>query len=81
MLKKFSKAKENLFNKGKHQQIKAYASVIQGVGQVLQPNQSHEGCRSKVVESSCLVRKAGEVRGLAQESLYGGPKRPLCEAE
>lgn len=40
MLKKFSKAKENLFNKGKHQQIKAYTSVIQGVGQVLQPNQS-----------------------------------------
>lgn len=40
MLKEFSKAKENLFNKGKHQQTEAYASVIQGVGQVPQPNQT-----------------------------------------
>jgi len=40
MLKEFSKAKENLFDKRKHQQIKTYESVIQGVGHVPQPNQT-----------------------------------------
>lgn len=57
MLKGFSKAKENLFNKGK-QQIKAYACLIQEMSQVSQPNQNRPSV------SGFRVMKDAGIKGL-----------------